>query len=245
MSSRPGQTQPSFLYVFVFVVGTGVARDRDRRGAADGPLLRGLDAGLGEHDRRRAARAQPRLLARRQARRPQSRSSRACAGWCWSPRSCWRSSRSSPSRCSTSRSTRSIRSRPAPSSARCSASCCWSRSRSPCSAPPRPYAIRLAVGAVERLGPRRGPALRGLDGRLAARHLALGPAADPLRWDAAHLPDLRRRGRAGRRRRPRPALPGGAGGAGAGARRSGRHPAGGRGRQRCCSRPRPSSSSCR
>ena len=65
-------------------------RRRDRRGAADGAVLRRLDDRLGEHDRGRPGRALDRLLARRPARRPPPETCAASASWCWSRRCCWR-----------------------------------------------------------------------------------------------------------------------------------------------------------
>ncbi len=98
-------------------------RRRDRRGAADGAVLRRLHDRLGEHDRRGAGRALDRLLAGRPARRPAPERCGACAWWCSAPRCCWRCPVRRPAVPRGLASTRSTRSRRAPSSARWSACC--------------------------------------------------------------------------------------------------------------------------
>ena len=79
-------------------------RRRDRRRAVDGAVLRRLDDRLGEHDRGRPRRALDRLLARRPARRSLPEPAQPLPGGAGAPRCCWRWSRSSRSRSSTSRS---------------------------------------------------------------------------------------------------------------------------------------------
>ena len=81
-----------------------------------------------------------------------------------------------------------------------------------------PWAVRLAVDEVARLGRGGRPPLRDLDRRLAGRDDGLGAAPDPAARHPAHLPRLRRGARPGRLAGGRAAAGGrGAGGAGAGA----------------------------
>ncbi len=92
------------------------------------------------------------LLARRAARRRPPAHARPLFAGRRPRRSCWPWSRSPPGRSSRSRWTLSMRSPPAPSSARWSASSRWWRSRSSCSAPCSPWAIRLATPDVDHSG---------------------------------------------------------------------------------------------
>ena len=58
-----------------------------------------------------------------------------------------------------------------------------------------PYAIRLAVPDVEHAGPGGRAPVRDLDRRSLARDVAVGARPDPADRDAAHIPQLRPRGR--------------------------------------------------
>ena len=144
-------------------------RGRDRRGAADGTVLRRLDDRLGEHDRRRPGRALGRLLARRPVRRSPPGHPRASASSSSPPRCCSPSSRSSRGRSSTL-----SRRRPRPDRGRRLLGSLFARpgpGRDP-GRPARrcaPWALRLAVDDVEHAGRGRRAPVRDLDRRLADR----------------------------------------------------------------------------
>ena len=85
--------------------------------------------------------------------------------------------RSRPTRCSTWRSTRSTRSPPARSSARCVAVLVLVAVPVLLLGTVSPWAIRLAVQSVEEAGTVAGPPVRAVHGGLAGRHAALGAAS--------------------------------------------------------------------
>ena len=181
--------------------GDGLARRGDRGRAAARPLLRRLHDRLGEHDRDRARRALGRLLARRAARGPASQHARPLPDGAARGAPARGRSRSRRTRCSTWRSTRSTRSPPAPSSARCVAVLVLVAVPVLLLGTVSPWAIRLAR-AVGRGGGHGGrPPVRAVHRGLAGRHAPVRAAPDPAGRHAAHLPDLRARDRRGRRAR--------------------------------------------
>ena len=217
-------------------------RRRDRRGAADGPLLRRLDDRLGEHDRGRPGRALDRLLARRQARRSLPAPARALPAGRWRRRRCWRWSRSRRGPSSTSRST------PLDEISAGRLRRLAGRGAVPDRRPGGPARHLLALGDPARGARRRAlradgrPPLRDLHRRLAAGDDAGGAGADPAS-SAPSAPSSSSRSRsalvaaAGLGWRYL-AVPGGAGGRD---RDPGRDGEGDREARRCCSRGRPRS----
>ena len=188
------------------MVGIGEPGRRDRRGAADGPVLRRLDDRLGEHDRRGPGRALDRLLARRPARRPPPAPAEPVPGGARRRAAARRWSRSPPSpffevsvdaldEISAGAFVGSLIGVLAPDRGA-----------------GRPARRLLALGdppgvAGRRARRRRSPAASTRSRPpVAARDDARGAGADPVRRDAAHVPALRPGARPGRRGRPRLAV---------------------------------------